>query len=232
MKTMNVHLTPTSRNAKTGPIPVSTSPASTCPEACPFKAGGCYANGGPLKMHWNKVSSGERGTQWDSFCNTIAALPEGQVWRHNQAGDLPGNGETVNFEQLWSLTVANKGKRGFTYTHYDVENNDHNREAVETANLYRFTINLSANTLAHADRLAALNIAPVVVVLPSDWTENTRTPEGHKVVVCPATAEGSTVTCASCKLCAVRENRPIIGFPAHGASKRKASAVASMEATV
>ena len=223
MKTMNVHLTPISKNAKTGPIPVSTSPASTCPDACPFKAGGCYANGGPLKMHWNKVSSGERGTDWTSFCNTIRALPEGNVWRHNQAGDLPGDGNEIDPVALWHLTMANTGKMGFTYTHYDM-NNEHNATAVEAANLYGFTVNLSANNLDHADALADLEIGPVVVVLPSDQNENTETTAGRVVVVCPAT-QRDDVTCATCKMCA-RQRDVIIGFPAHGSQKRKASAIA------
>jgi hypothetical protein len=90
-----------------------------------------------------------------------------------------------------------------------------------------FTVNLSANTLAHADQLAALNIGPVVVV--QDAVEGTRadtvTPEGRKVATCPATYRDD-VTCASCGLCAVRDRKVIVGFPAHGAAKRAAAAIA------
>jgi hypothetical protein len=95
---------------------------------------------------------------------------------------------------------------------------------VAYANAAGFTVNLSANNLAHADDLADLGIAPVVTVLPADATDNTVTPKGRKVVICPATIRDD-VSCATCGLCA-RLRDAIVGFPAHGASKRKAEAIA------
>ena len=35
------------------------------------------------------------------------------------------------------------------------------------------------------------------------------------------------VTCKTCGLCAIANRKAIIGFPAHGPSKRKASAIAA-----
>lgn len=122
------------------------------------------------------------------------------------------------------LVAANKGRKGFTYTHYDVETDTQNREAVAEANANGFTVNLSANNLDHADALAATGAGPVVAVLPSDVTgkADIRTPEGRRVVVCPATYRDD-VSCASCGLCA-RQRDAIVGFPVHGAAKRKAEA--------
>lgn len=224
----HVHLTLKSSNAKTGPIPVSTSSATTCPTVCPFKANGCYADGGPLAIHWKAVTNGQRGTDWDTFCKAIADLPEGQLWRHNQAGDLPvvkgPLGETIDTVALNKLITANWGRKGFTYTHHDMAD-VHNRYMVQSANRRGFTVNLSANDLDHADELMALNVGPVVVVLPSDARVNTRTPKGHTVVVCPAT-QRDDVTCATCALCQKANRTTIVGFPAHGASKRKASVIA------
>ena len=59
------HLTKTSNNAKTGPIAMSTSSKSTCPDDCPIKEKGCYAGNGPLNLHWQKVTNGERGVSFD-----------------------------------------------------------------------------------------------------------------------------------------------------------------------
>ena len=228
MNQQNIHITPISKNAKTGPITVTTSCATTCPNACPFNnanEGGCYAAGGPLAMHWRKVTSGERGGDINALCEHVAKLPENAVWRHNQAGDLRGDGETIDAQALSKLAMANTGRRGFTYTHYDVLENATNAQAVELANFQGFTVNLSANDLQHADKLAGLNIAPVCVVLPAEQTTNCATPEGRTVVICPAT-QRDDITCSSCKMCQV-QRRAIVGFPAHGASKRKASAVAA-----
>jgi len=66
MKT--VHLTLKSGNVKTGPIPVSTTSKASCSDTCPFKDNGCYADGGPLALHWRAVTEGARGTDWQSFC--------------------------------------------------------------------------------------------------------------------------------------------------------------------
>ena len=226
-----VHLTLVSSNGKVGPIPVSTTEAKTCPPSCPFNkksgdddAGGCYAEGGPLALHWKKVSQHLRGMVWDRFCAQIAALPHNQLWRHNQAGDLCGVGESIDSSELRKLIQANAGRRGFTYTHKHklVEN----RSLIAEANANGFTVNLSANNLTHADELADTKCGPVVCVLPADQTENTATPAGRRVVICPATKRDD-INCAKCGLCSVARRSVIVGFPAHGAAKRKVSNIVS-----
>ena len=223
------HLTLESSNTKTGPIPVSTTESSTCPEACPFKAAGCYADGGPLAIHWARVSEHDAGFDWPMFCDAIETLPAGTLWRHNQAGDLPGSGGSIDKAEFIALIAANRGKRGFTYTHKPMDS-ELNRDLVRFANQSGFTVNLSANNLTHADALADLEIAPVVVVLPEDQRTNTLTPAGRRVVICPAISRDD-VTCATCQLCQ-RQHSTIVGFPAHGSSKRKASAIAGIKITV
>jgi len=224
----NVAFTRFSRNAKTGPIPVSTTTYETCPDLCPLKDNGCYGNGGPLGMFWAKVTSGSASIGWDAFIKSVAKLPKATLWRHNQAGDLPSH-DRINIDAiaLEQLIKANKGKKGFTYTHYDVLSNRANRELVKHANALGFRINLSANNLSHADKLYETGIAPVVTILqesakPSDKIE---TPQGRQVVICPATYRDD-VTCMTCGICA-QERKAIIGFPAHGVQKRKANVVAN-----
>ena len=228
---MRVHLVLKSSNAKTGPIPVSTTSSETCPDICPFKGKGCYASSGPLLLHWKKVSAGERGEGWDAFCEAIGNLPHGQLWRHNQAGDLPGDNGEIKLRMLRALVKANREKKGFTYTHKPVLGETievvKNRMAIREANSKGFTINLSGNNPAHADELAELGIAPVVTVLPSDQAENLTTPAGRKVVICPAT-QRDDVSCATCGLCSKANRTCIVGFPAHGTYKKQANEVASV----
>lgn len=223
---MHVRLTLKSRNSKTGPIPVSTTSADTCPDACPLKAAGCYAAHGPLAMRWQEVTNGSHGTaDWDAFCASIAALPAGQAWRHNQAGDLPGENNAIDRRKLAKLVAANAGRMGWTYTHKPMT--PANRSAVANANAAGFVVNLSADTLAEADSLADLAIAPVVVVLdaPEGTRAAARTPAGRRVVICPATYR-EDVTCASCLLCARGKRHVVVGFPAHGQSAKAAAAIA------
>jgi hypothetical protein len=229
-KNMNIHLTLKSSNVKTGPIPVTTSSAETCPNACPFKAGGCYAKSGPLALHWSKVTIGERGNSLDILSNQIKSFPVGQVWRHNQAGDLPGIGDSIDTADLAKLVSANEGRRGFTYTHKPCEGDSlmekSNRDAVAHANANGFTINLSGNSITHADRLASLNAGPVVAVVPENTPDTFFTPQGRKGIVCPA-QQRDDITCADCQLCQRSNRSVIIGFRAHGTSKRKAEAIAT-----
>ena len=220
------HITPKSKNVKVGKMAVTTSTATTCPTSCPFKSNGCYADSGPLKLHWDKVTREERGDDWSTFISKIKDLPTGSKWRHNQAGDLPGDMEKLDDKKCIELAKANKGKRGFTYTHYDVLDNFQNAITVNIMNHLGFTVNVSANNLEHADKLCDLNIAPVATVLPIEQTTNTVTPKGRKVVVCPATYKDD-VSCASCMLCEKWDRNVVVGFPAHGTSKKKASAIAA-----
>jgi hypothetical protein len=210
---MKVHLTPKSANVKTGPIPVSTTEQASCPDDCTMKKE-CYAKSGPLALHWRAVSAGTRGTTWGQFTQAIAALPDGQLWRHNQAGDLPQAGGTIDAVKLGQLVAANSGRRGFTYSHH---RDSASLQWIKHANAWGFTVNLSANDLIDADALADTNCGPVVVV-PSTQTRNTTTPSGRPVVICPAT-QRDDVSCATCQLCQ-RQRAAIVAFPAHGTRKR------------
>lgn len=222
-----VQLTLRSRNQKTGPIPVSMTERETCPDACSLKGAGCYAESGPLSWVWGRMAKPGHSVEWDEFCEQVAALPAGTLWRHNQAGDLPGEGNLIDPEELSQLILANRGRRGFTYTHKPMAGHGVNRMIVGVANQEGFTINLSADNPAHADELAALGIAPVVTLLPADTDKHSlRTPGGRRIVVCPATYRDDS-TCKSCGACAdASTGRHIIGFTVHGPRAKTADQLA------
>jgi hypothetical protein len=52
-------------------------------------AGGCYGNGGPVRLQWEKTKTGEQ-TKSDAEVLTefVAGLPEGSKLRHHVVGDL------------------------------------------------------------------------------------------------------------------------------------------------
>jgi hypothetical protein len=204
---------PRSGNAKLGGIPASMSERGTCPPSCGLYEAGCYAGYGKLGAHWKRV--GERGLSWTEFLARVRSLPEGRLWRHNVAGDLPGDGEMLDVAALNELVEANRGRRGFTFTH---KTHPALAEATASANARGFAINLSADTLEQADEFAGAG-APVAVLLPHDAPDRgIRTPAGRRVTVCPA--ETSGLTCADCELCAKADRVAIIGFRAHGQFKR------------
>lgn len=226
-----------SSNTKTGPIPTSMTEQASCPDVCPFKAQKlCYPYFSPLGFMWEALDNdgyypgSDRKSispiTWDVLCNQISKLPKGTLWRHNTAGDLPGKNNVIDLVLFNQLVSANKGRRGFTYTHKPVGLSGislTNARAIYAANKSGFTVNLSADSLAEADELANLNIAPVVVVIPTDSPRHMKTPEGRSVIACPAEEKDELgrplIQCNRCQLCA-KDRKAIVAFRAHGTKKK------------
>jgi hypothetical protein len=194
----------------------------------------CYAKYSFLGMFWRKVSAGKLGEPFAAFLRSLAdalAKNPAPIWRHNQAGDLPGKGNTIDRAKLKALAEvsAASGRRGFTYTHKPVRAADvpsgsesqrfriaaANLAAIKAAEEVGFTINLSANNLAHADTLATGTGLPVCVTVPQSTPATFYTPQGRKGIVCPAQTR-SAVSCATCRLCANPSRPVLIGFRFHG----------------
>jgi hypothetical protein len=170
---MQVQFIAVSQNAKTGPIPASIVERASCWPGCALYENGCYAEAGALAVHWNRVSRGLARECWSKFCEKVAVLRPGRLWRYAQAGDLPGYGPQIEAALLQELVIANAGKEVIAFTHKPVLGDDpvavENRWLITAAMKAGFTINLSADNPAHADRLADLGIAPVVTVLAREY---------------------------------------------------------------
>jgi hypothetical protein len=198
-----------SSNTKTGPIPTTYASRDTCPPSCPHIGADCYAEAYHTRMAWKRADTAADIATTARF---IQAMPEGQLWRHAVAGDLWGKGEQVDAAALGEIVKANKGRRGFTYTHKKTP------EAIKWirhANAWGFTINLSADDAGEADTLADLNAAPVVCIVPMDTPALSKTPKGRTIQVCPAQTR-EYMTCAICQMCQKADRKAIIGFRAHG----------------
>ena len=216
---MKVQFSAVSQNAKTGPIPASIVERASCWPGCALYENGCYAEAGALAMHWDRVSRGLAGGSWSEFCAKVATLRPDCLWRYAQGGDLPGYGPQIDGTLLEELVAANAGKNVIAFTHKPVLGDDavavENRRLIAAATKAGFTINLSADNSAHADRLAELGIAPVATLLArayariavrhrfkrrrdewaetiGEWRNRTAalsryTPAGRRIAVCPAT---------------------------------------------
>jgi len=221
IKKEHFNLTMASQNRKLGPMPTTFGPRTTCPDSCPLKANGCYASAGYMNMIWNRVDKGEAGTQWPEFLKTLKTIESGRIWRYGTTGDLPGHKDVIDTQRLQGLVDANRGKMGYTYTHYPMTKAA-NRSAVRKANDGGFVINVSANSLDQADRLSKYGL-PMVALVPKETPNTFVTKQGLHGIVCPA--QTSHLTCQACKLCARSQRAtcapgtpgsPIIGFRAHG----------------
>lgn len=225
-------LTYPSGNTKTGRIAVSTTARRSCPPTCPMRAA-CYADAGYYtRMHWDKVSDGTRGVEWHRFLFALRRLPDGAYFRHNVAGDLwqtPAKRQ-ISVSKLRQLREATDhlGAR-WTYTHH--KRSAANLRAVKYSNAMGFTVNLSTENRDDAAMLATKG-HPVTCVVPEDAKANGRH-LGVRFVQCPATREGSTVTCETCggcngkPLCSMADRDFVITFPAHGSRSARVPATCS-----
>lgn len=204
-----------SGNAKTGPIPQTYNARETCPPSCPHYRTSCYAEFFRTARVWDSVEA--TGIDIDGLSHEITRLPPGQLWRYSVAGDLPGAGETVDAYELGQIVAANRGRRGFTYTH---KKSAAAIKWARHATAWGFTVNLSADDAGEADRLHKHGL-PIVVLVPMDTPRQSFTPAGHPIIVCPAQTTEHT-TCETCGLCQNASRRSIVGFRAHGTQARAA----------
>jgi len=217
-----------SENRKVGKIAVSYSSPDTCPQACPLKTSGCYSKSGPSLLAWKRTENPAKSLSWDEFLAKLRKVEAGRLFRHNIAGDLPGLGDRLDLGLFEELVKAARHLKGFCYTHRPLDLPEE-RETIKAANASGFTINLSADNLQEADRKAALGIAPVVTLCPSDPASvPSHTPQGRRLIICPAQTKDD-VTCMSCRLCAragtAEKPRVIVGFLAHGTRKKAADKI-------
>ena len=221
------HLTKKSSNAKTGPIAVSTTSRDSCSPSCPLFGNGCYAETGPLRLHWDKVSDGPwaekpRGNDIETFIRELKSLPEGTCFRHNQAGDLPHGNGIINSHALDLIVEACSERKlvAWTYTHHDPDLFV-NQQRIKSANKRGFTVNISAHNQEHAANCHRHGL-PAVCIVPKNESRKTWEHDGVKFLVCPA--QWSDKNCAECKLCSVAERSCVVAFKAHGTQAKKVEA--------
>ena len=223
-----------SRNSKTGNIPVTYTDMSTCPTTCLHYRTTCFAGLGKTSLTWRRASLAKEykngnaaGLTINELAGYIRTVRIGTIFRHNIGGDLPGKGNRLNTNELQSIMNAceERNLKGFCYTH---------KKTLAQIAYYRknktdnFVINLSADSIAELDNLWNTGL-PLVVTLPSDAPNVTVTPQGNKIVACPA--ERYNITCGGSKgttacggaggpLC-TRANRTFaVGFRAHASRVR------------
>jgi hypothetical protein len=223
-------------NKKTGRMPVSKTSASSCPPGCPFLGAGCYGEYCQTgTQHWKAISTGpdfEKSLDLSEFTSRVRSFKPGQPWRHNEAGDLPGEGNRISESEFGAILESNTGRSGFTYTHKPVlsgPESARNRRILADARHRHpdFIVNLSADNPDDAVRKLALDLGPVCMVLPVGSPKVQKLDNGVRVVQCPADAKRGR-TCLDCRgFCRKRDRDFVVGFEAHGVKKRQVSGLVS-----
>lgn len=216
---------PRKANRKTGPACVTSYLSSdTCPSDCAMaRTRACYAKNDNVAIHWRRLDTGAWGASFVQFLDTLAETPTaGLIYRGSVAGDQPP--DPAAFRAY--VARAARFKVAFSYSH--AWRRPELAREFRSACALGFTINASCETLADVDAAFAAGL-PAAVVRAPDMPKVEVTPAGRRVVRCPAFA--GDVSCSTCgngrPLCARPERDFAIGFPAHGATAKRALPVLS-----
>lgn len=234
-------LIPESTNEKTGNIIQSYSHRFTCPNRCPLKGNGCYADSYFTSRQWDRceneadkryIANGH-GLMLDLMSAVAIHAKNGEdsvLFRHNIAGDIAlQNSDMIDGDRLNTIVEAcNKvssildvNLMGYTYTHCSLSMQ--NFKKVKEAQSKGFTVNFSCETVEEVKEVKLMNCNAVMTSVNPDETVKALKEEGLKALQCPAqTIDG--MNCKKCKLCA-RDRDAVIIFAVHGKDSNKAKKV-------
>lgn len=234
-------LIPESKNAKTGNIIQSYSHRSTCPNRCPLKGNGCYADNYHTSHQWDRCEdkndfryiANYRDLMLDLMSAAAAHAKRGRkevLFRHNVAGDVAyENSNIIDSSRVRSIAdacklvsdILNVKIRGYTYTHCEIslQNTTVIHEALDKG----FIINYSCETVSEVREANDLGCDAVITSVNPEETINELKKVGIRSVQCPAQTHDN-VSCERCRLCS-RHRDIVIVFKIHGNGSNKARKV-------
>lgn len=235
---------PHSSNSKTGNIIQSYSSRATCPEKCPLKDGGCYAEGYYTRKLWDRCDNPEDPRYVANYDQLRLALLEATIqhikgspnvlFRHNVAGDVAIEGTSViDSKRVNALADAVKyvntlfpdSLMGYTYTHCEIS--EYSAGIIHEAASKGFLINASCETVSEVIQAKALGINTVITSVNPEETKKALKSSGIVGVQCPAQTHADR-NCEECRLCA-RDRKATIIFKVHGNTAKKAAKVIMMK---
>ena len=216
-----VHWVSSSKDPKTGNVPVSYSPKDSCPDSCSLKEGGCYAWGlFYLNILGNKIKNKKFPLK-----PLRTALKErradARIVRHRVAGDVVGDVEGTVQE---CLEVEQAGLTNIGYTH--------NWRAEESQPLKQW-FRASCQSLKEVGEARSMGWS-VALMVPKDTPRTLVMFNGEKAFVCPArhgVDNKQDITCNNCTLCKVDEKTQdkAVMFRVHGSKKTISLATEQIE---
>lgn len=244
---LKIILFPRSSNAKTGNIIQSYSSRATCPEKCPLKAGGCYAEGYRTRKLWDRCNNPNDPRYVANYDQLRLALLEATIqhikgspkknpvlFRHNVAGDVAIEGTSViDINRVNILADAVKyvntlfpdSLTGYTYTHCEIS--EYAAGIIHEAASKGFLINASCETVSEVMQAKALGINTVITSVNPEETKKALKASGIVGVQCPAQTHADR-NCKECRLCA-RDGKITVIFGIHGNTAKKAAKVIMMK---
>lgn len=234
-------LIPKSSNEKTGNIIQSYSARSTCPNRCPLKGNGCYADNYHTSRQWDRCENVADSRYVSNYKDLTLSLIEAiaprakkgvseVLFRHNVAGDIAQeNSNIIDASRVNTIAEACKSAggvigvtvRGYTYTHCSISMQ--NAKVIHEALAKNFIINYSCETVGEVMKAKELKCDSVITSIDPKKTIEDLKAVGIKAVQCPAQTHDN-VSCESCRLCS-RPRVTTVVFKIHGNCSNKARKV-------
>ncbi|MFH0980438.1 MAG: hypothetical protein V2A79_02735 [Planctomycetota bacterium] len=204
-----------SENAKLGRCAATYVSQATCPDSCPFRGQGCYAESGPIAWAATSKVNGSKIRPYGlarQEAREIDRLPADRPLRVHVVGDCRTDGAA----RVVSGAMARYARRGqtvaWTYTHA--------WRQIRKASWGKASVLASVEAVKDIRAARARGYAAAVVVA-EHVSERPYVVDGEKILACPA--ESGKTDCARCRLCTrtdwLKRNRISIGFAAHGTRK-------------
>ncbi len=211
-------------NVKLGPISVTYASQASCPNSCPFKGNGCYAESGPV--YWSVTSKLNKSpeTNVDKIAEEEAkAIDTLSATRHLRI-HVVGDSTTDKAAKAISKAATKYKKKAkdnghdvkvYKYTHCwsDVKRSSFGKD---------ISVLASCETANDIKKARSRGYAAAIVV---DTFKDKKVYEiegGERIIPCPSQTKDGT-TCNDCRLCMDDERllkaKLTIAFESHGARK-------------
>lgn len=198
-------------NRKTGVTSATYAPLATCPDTCPLKNNGCYAQNNPLSMHVRKCDNAAAGLTPVEIAReearAIRALKGTLPLRLHVSGDFKDTESAAIVDAAAGEYTKKHGQPVWTYTH--------TWRSIPRATFKHIVILASCESLDEVKEAESLGYRAAVILPTGTKTKN--------VQVCRHTTHG--IQCDECRMCMSKRAKKAVGFYPHGSGAKKASAI-------
>lgn len=216
---------PQSKNAKLGDgISATYVSQVTCPDTCPFRGNGCYAEQGPTGFTTNRLNRAAQAlglTPLDAIKTEAdlirkAAKHSASPLRLHVVGDTPSRVAAQLLAGAVELYRRVSGQPVWTYTH--------NWRSIPREDFGTISVLASCETVTQARQARQAGYVPALVVAEHPEDGRATREHGMRLIPCPSQTRG--VSCADCGLCMddqrLRRINACITFAAHGTRRTMA----------
>lgn len=213
-----------SHNRKLGDAAATYASQETCPDSCPLRRNGCYAEYGLVGFETRQLNAGAVGMSPKQIAGVeaakIDALPTSdRPLRLHVVGDCATDEAARIVSGAADRYSKRTGRPAWTYTH--------SWRDVDRASWGNVSVLASCETPAEVHQAMSRGYAAAIVV-PEHPGRKAYVLDTITVLPCPA-EKNPKVNCASCGWCALGtakliELNKVVGFEAHSGGVKKAKA--------